>query len=54
LRRGASDVMIVETTIDPITKKKTEKRVPILTRNQRKGETVASARVVKEIMREFE
>ena len=53
-RRGSSDVMIIETTIDPITKKKTEKRVPILTRNQRKGETVASARVVKEIMREFE
>ncbi|MAG25289.1 hypothetical protein CMI47_06885 [Candidatus Pacearchaeota archaeon] len=52
--RGQSDVQVIKTIDDPFTGKKIKKSVPILTRNQRKGETVANARVIIEIIREFE
>ena len=53
-QRGQSDIKIVQTIVDPFTNKSTQKLVPVLTRNQRKGETVASSRVIVELLREFE
>jgi len=53
-RRGQSNVQIIETINDPFTGKEIQKTVPVLMRNQRKGETVANSRVIIELIREFE
>jgi hypothetical protein len=53
-QRGQSGVKIIQTIVDPFTNKQTQKTVPVLTRNQRQGETVASSRVIVELLREFE
>jgi len=49
LQRGEDDFKLVETIEDPFTGKTVRRRVKVLTRNQRSGETVASFRIVTDL-----